>query len=89
MAERCPTEFPISSETPIFNSVRALLVEMAKTGNAASKDHERMIRDIEHLFNAESSQTSISGGIDDIFGWSDFLEDNIGAQLLDQLPSLV
>lgn len=89
MAERCPTAFPVTPDTTIFNSVRGLLVEMANSGNAASKDHERMIRDIEQLFNTDSLSTSIPGGIDDIFGWSEFLEGNMGAQTLDQLPSLV
>ncbi|KAJ6070522.1 hypothetical protein N7467_011841 [Penicillium canescens] len=87
MAEKCPAAFPNSPDITIYDSVRSLLVEMARAGNAASNDHERMIQDIEGLFKADSTNASLPGGIDDMVRWSDFLDGNMGAELFDPFPS--
>ncbi|KAJ5083300.1 hypothetical protein N7456_012727 [Penicillium angulare] len=42
---------------------------MAQVGNAASKDHDKMIQDIEDTFTRIASNTDLTEGIEDLVYW--------------------
>jgi len=87
MEERYPAALPSSPDITIYDSVRSQLVEIARAGNAASENHERMIKDIEGLFKADPMHATLPEGIDDIFRWSDFPDGNMGTEPFDPLSS--
>lgn len=71
MMEKCPAAFSITIDTGLYQTVRTLLGEMARVGNSASRDHERMIQEIENLFPTGSAYTGPADGMEDLIGWSD------------------
>ncbi|KGO75807.1 Pyruvate/Phosphoenolpyruvate kinase [Penicillium italicum] len=66
LMEKQPAAFAGARTNAPYSPVRSLLGEMARVGNAASKDHERMIQDIEDLFTETPSNTDLTEGIEDL-----------------------
>ncbi|QQK46722.1 Pyruvate/Phosphoenolpyruvate kinase [Penicillium digitatum] len=69
LMEKRATSFTSAQTNVPYTPVRNLLGEMARVGNAASKDHERMIQDIEDLFRETPSHTGLTEGIEDLGHW--------------------
>jgi hypothetical protein len=63
---------------------------MAQEGNAASKDHNRMITEIEELFTETSSDTGIlAEGIESLVDWPDYLDNGtLGFEFDETFPSV-
>lgn len=62
---------------------------MAREGNAASKDHNRMIDEIEAIFTDNSSYIGIAEGIENFEDWPDYLEGgNWGFEFDETFPSV-
>ncbi|KAE8132756.1 hypothetical protein BDV38DRAFT_274869 [Aspergillus pseudotamarii] len=74
MTEKYSVVFNSTRSNAPFGPVRDLLREMARVGNAASKDHERMIQDVEDLFTADSVGVELTEEIEDLIGWSDCVD---------------
>lgn len=87
--EKCPAAFSFAIDRELYQTVRDLLGEMARLGNNASRDHERMIQDIENLFPTGSAYTGPAEGLEDLIGWSDYLEfGDIGFDSIEPSTSL-
>lgn len=86
--EKRPTAFnPVPDIIP-YGAVRSLLGEMARVGNAASKDHERMIHDIENLFTETPSNTGLTEGIEDLVDWPEYMNtENVSFDFDETFPS--
>lgn len=90
MLDKCPTAFSVPADRALYQTVRGLLGEMARVGNSASRDHERMILEIENLFPAGSAYTGPADGMEDLIGWSDCLDfGDMGFDFLQSFPSLL
>ena len=90
MMEKCPAAFSVTIDTGLYQTVRTLLGEMARVGNSASRDHERMIQEIENLFPTGSAYTGPADGMEDLIGWSDCLDfGDMGFDFLEPFPSLL
>ncbi|KAJ5490164.1 hypothetical protein N7453_010989 [Penicillium expansum] len=71
-----------------YSPVRSLLGEMARVGNAASKDHEKMIQDIEDLFTEAPSNTGLTEGIEDPVYWPEYVNiESMGFDFDETFPS--
>ncbi|PLB53913.1 hypothetical protein P170DRAFT_469393 [Aspergillus steynii IBT 23096] len=83
-----PSAFATVRENIPYGPVRSLLGEMARVGNAASKDHERMIHDIENLFTETPFNTGLTEGIEDLVDWPEYMNtDNVAFGFDDTFPS--
>lgn len=71
--ENCPAAISLFIERNLFFEVRKILEEMAHLGNNASKDHERMIQDIENLFPTGGVYAGLPHEGGDFIEWSDYL----------------
>lgn len=90
MMEKCPTTFSLPVVRGLHQTVRGLLREMARDGNSASRDHERMIQEIENLFPTGSAYTGPADGMEDLIGWSDCWDfGDMGFDFLEPFPSLL
>jgi proline utilization trans-activator len=74
MKEKCRPAFSFTADRELSQTARNILSDMARLGNNASKDHERMIQEIENLFPTGSAYTGPTDGIEDLIGWSDYME---------------
>ncbi|KAK2596107.1 hypothetical protein QQS21_006454 [Conoideocrella luteorostrata] len=87
--ENCSGSFSIPIERELYRNVREILGEMARHGNRASRDHERMIQEIENLFPTGSANIASGDKIEDIIGWTDYLDfGNMGSDLMGNYGSL-
>ncbi|CAI7611447.1 unnamed protein product [Penicillium manginii] len=88
--ERRPTAFASLIFNAPYEPVKRLLAEMAQEGNAASKDHNRMITEIEELFTETSSDTGIlAEGIESLVDWPDYLDNGtLGFEFDETFPSV-
>ncbi|KAL4877966.1 hypothetical protein BJY04DRAFT_230241 [Aspergillus karnatakaensis] len=88
MMDREPSSFPIGTQVSLYAKQRILLGEMARAGNLASRDHEKMIEDIEGLFATGQGDVRDAENIVDSAMWSDFFDnENTGFDFLDPFPA--
>ena len=85
--EKRPNAFAGARTSALYSPVRSLLGEMARLGNAASKDHEKMIHDIEDLFTDITPNTDLTEGVEDVVEWPEYLNaENMTFALDETLP---
>ncbi|OGM40377.1 hypothetical protein ABOM_010595 [Aspergillus bombycis] len=87
LMEKRPNAFAAARTSALYSPVRSLLGEMARLGNAASKDHEKMIHEIEDLFTDIPPSTGLTDGVEDIVEWPEYLNaENMTFALDETLP---
>ncbi|GAB1193510.1 hypothetical protein APSETT444_002731 [Aspergillus pseudonomiae] len=87
LMEKRPNAFAGARTSALYSPVRSLLGEMARLGNAASKDHEKMIHDIEDLFTDITPNTDLTEGVEDVVEWPEYLNaENMTFALDETLP---
>ncbi|KAH8434480.1 fungal specific transcription factor domain-containing protein [Aspergillus melleus] len=88
LIEKRPTAFATGRPNIPYGPVRGLLGEMARVGNAASKDHEKMIRDIEELFTETPSNPVLTERIEDLVDWPEYMDTgNMSFEFDETFPS--
>ncbi|KAE8401785.1 hypothetical protein BDV37DRAFT_253974 [Aspergillus pseudonomiae] len=87
LMEKRPNAFAGARTSALYSPVRSLLGEMARLGNAASKDHEKMIHDIEDLFTDITPNTDLTERVEDVVEWPEYLNaENMTFALDETLP---
>lgn len=90
ISARRPTAFTngVVANTIQYGPARSLLANMAREGNAASRDHDRMINEIENMFSEASVNLGLPEGIESFVDWPEYLDSGtLGFDLEETFPS--